>query len=60
MAADGGSYGHYVIGRDPKTKDILVRSFTASGWGDEYDIDWFKLQYRYQLTYTRKGVVYYH
>jgi hypothetical protein len=49
MAADGGSYGHYVIGRILGTKDVVVKPFDKGGWCDDgpRDIDWFKLQYRY-------------
>jgi hypothetical protein len=50
MAADGGSYGHYVVGKTSKERgDILVNAFTLRGWTDEEqrDINWWKLQYRY-------------
>jgi hypothetical protein len=49
MAADGGAYGHYVVGLNLKSGDVLVKPFTSKGWYDskQTDIDWFKLQYRY-------------
>jgi hypothetical protein len=50
MAADGGGYGHYVVGKHENGRDILVNAFTVRGWENEdfqRGINWWKLQYRY-------------
>jgi hypothetical protein len=50
MAADGGSYGCYVIGKNYETKDITYLGFNKCGWFEDvnpWNIDYFKLQYRY-------------
>lgn len=53
LAADGGSYGYIVTGKDLNSEDILVQGFSSKGWAlnGPNEIDWFKLQYRYYLVW---------
>ena len=54
LAADGGSYGHKVVGKKDTVKGIIVQPFVLRQGERVFDketttIDWFKLQYRYYL-----------
>jgi hypothetical protein len=51
MAADGGSYGYIVQGKKDNG-DVVCRGFSVNGWYEDnpFEIDWFKLQYRYYLV----------
>ena len=51
MAADGGTYGYLVVGKDRNREDIIVCPYCLyNGWEMKtYRIDGFKLQYRYNL-----------
>ena len=54
MAADGGGYGYIVVGKRAWRDggDVICHGFSKNGWLDDnpWEIDWFKLQYRYYLV----------
>ena len=54
LAADGGTYGHLVVGFHENGTDVLVRPFTkTNGLETEVrDIDGFKITYRYYKPET--------
>lgn len=53
LAADGGSYGHLVVGFHENGSDVIVRPFTGMGFEDKTQlIDGFKLTYRYHKPET--------
>ena len=55
-AADGGNYGHRVLGYDPKTGDYIVQAINwTSGkiLREPSRIDSFKISYRYRVKHGR-------
>lgn len=60
-AADGGDYGHRVLGYDPETEDYTVQAIRWST-GEPYSehtttIDAFKITYRYVIGSARSLMV---
>lgn len=55
-AADGGDYGHRVLGYDVVRKNYIVQPIrwsTGENLGPESNIDVFKITYRYDLNRAR-------
>lgn len=57
-AADGGNYGHHILGYDPDTEDYTVQPIvwdTGAKSGKTMKIDAHKLSYRYNVQKARQS-----
>lgn len=55
-AADGGNYGHRVLGYDTVSENYHVQPIrwsTGENLGSESFIGWFKISYRYMVNQAR-------
>lgn len=56
VAADGGSYGHIIVGHNVAIGDVYVAPWRGTTRtlhkSRQFRLDYFKLQYRYSLDWT--------